>query len=222
MVCRGVVGRNCNSALQPHATQPQRTTSRDAIPSNKVVPMPRLNGRRRCGWPPRRAGSITPFLLLSLMVLAASFAIAVDYIFLWQTRAEMQSATDAASLAAAQALVDDAQLTGDSARIEKLFEDARANAVRYALMNRVLARPVQLDPNYPDLPGGDVLFGTLDHPGATVFVPAQDTLDPFNTGLANVNAVRVANQRTATRGNPIGIPLGGLLLMPTVDVVAAS
>ena len=125
--------------------------------------MPRLKSRRRCGWPPRRAGSVTPFLLLSLMVLVASFAIAVDYIFLWQTRAEMQSATDAASLAAAQALVDDAQLTGDSAHIEKLFEDARANAVRYAQLNRVLARPVRLDPNYPDLPDGDILFGTVQH-----------------------------------------------------------
>jgi hypothetical protein len=164
----------------------------------------------------RRKGSITPFLLVSLTVLLAAFAVAVDYIFLWQTRVEMQAADDAASLAAVQSFVDDDFLTGDPAKIQPLVVNAQTAAVQYAQLNRVLARPAQLDPNR------DILFGTLDHPRAAVFFPTPDLGNSNNLALATINAVRVLSPRTQARGNPVTIPLGALLLTPSVNVIAAS
>jgi hypothetical protein len=170
----------------------------------------------------RRKGSITPFLLVSLMALLAAFAVAVDYIFLWQTRVEMQVANDAAALAGTQSFIDDDFLTGDPAKIQQRVEEGRTNALLYASLNRVLARPAQLDSNPANLPDGDIVLGTLDHPGAKFFIPAQDTLDPFNVALSQVNAVHVVSPRTQARGNSVFIPLGALVLRPSVDVISAS
>ncbi len=174
------------------------------------------------GSKPQRHGSITPLAIISLLILLAALAVAVDYIFLWQTRVEMQAAADAASAASANALVSEDQLKGDPAKIAPLFQNARDNAVLYGRLNRVLGQPVQFNPNYPDLVNGDILFGTLDNPKATMFVPASNTLDPFNSALAQVNAVRVISRHTQAHGNPVGVPLGGLLLTSNMDVVAAS
>lgn len=82
-------------------------------------------------------------------------------------------------------------------------------------LNRVLARPVQLDAN-------DILCGTFDTPRATVFAATPNVGSANNSALVRINAVRVFSPRTAARGNPVGLPPGSMAATPSVDVVAAA
>src|SRR5262249_27554689 len=77
-------------------------------------------------------------------------------------------------------------------------------------------------PNAVNLPDGDVLFGTLDNPRSTLFVPAERVTDPENPYLALVNAVRIAARRTRDRGNPAGLYVGQALGLPAADLVTVA
>jgi hypothetical protein len=140
----------------------------------------------------RRRGTITPFLLVSLIVLMAALAVAVDYSFLTEARVEMQNDTDAAALAAADVFVDDSTLLNNPAVTQNLVVQAQQQAIAYAALNRVAGQPLVLDPSQ-----GDILFGYIDDPATKIFIPAQNPGGP-------INAVRIHGRRTQARGNPVG------------------
>ena len=67
--------------------------------------------RRHPARAPRR-GAITVYVLLGMTALVAAVALAVDAANLANARVELRASTDAATLAAAQCLVDDRLLSG--------------------------------------------------------------------------------------------------------------
>jgi hypothetical protein len=172
--------------------------------------------------PVRRRASTMLFVLLAFGVLLAALVLAVDLSHLWEVRVSQENASDAAALAAVQALVEDHLLTGDPAATIAAFQQARGEASRYAAANPVLGEPLPLDPNPANLLDGDVLFGTLDNPRSTLFVPAERVADPNSRDLGLVNAVRITARRTRDRGNPAGLYLGRALGLPSADVVTTA
>jgi hypothetical protein len=171
---------------------------------------------------PRRRGGLTPFALAAFVVLLAALALAVDYTFLWRARVELQVSADAAALAAVQTLVDDDLLLGDPAAARGLAARAADEARRYALLNPVAGRPLELRPDPLNRAGGDLLFGAVDSPRSRLFVRAEGLDDPANTFLTLLNAVRVTARRTRAGGTPLAAPLGGFLLDPAFDGLAAA
>src|SRR4051794_27815142 len=93
----------------------------------------------------RRRGSLTPFLLVAFTVLLALFALAVNHARLWTVRAELQTAADAAALAAVQVLVDDDLLRGNPQYLPALLDRSRAAAQQFAQLNGVDGRGFTLD-----------------------------------------------------------------------------
>jgi hypothetical protein len=170
----------------------------------------------------RRPGSTSLFVILAAVVLLAALGLAIDLAHLWEARVSLENSADAAALAATQALVSDRVLTGDPAVLIDRLRRARAEAIRYARDNPVLGASLPLDPNLDNQPEGDILFGTLDSPRSTLFVPAQNITDPTNPSLGLVNAVRIAAQRTRARGNPAGLYLGQALSLDSADLVAVA
>src|SRR5438876_557462 len=69
----------------------------------------------------RRRGTITPLVLVALVVMMAAFAVAIDYAYLSETRVEMQTSSDSAGLAAADLFADDAMLLNDPASVQALI-----------------------------------------------------------------------------------------------------
>lgn len=145
----------------------------------------------------RRRGTITPFLLVALVVLMAALAVAVDYSFLTETRLEMQNATDAAALAAADVFVDDTTLLNSPVVQQNLITQSRQAAIDYGQFNRVGGQPLVVSHNRKNVADGDIVFGYIDDPATKVFLQAQNLSDP-------INAVRINGRRTTARGNPVG------------------
>src|SRR5262249_17740932 len=126
------------------------------------------------------------------------------------------------ALAALGALVDDDFLLGDPARTGQLLEAGRAQAVRFAALNPVQGRPLALDPNPVNRPGGDVVFGAVEAPLSRTLVAAGNVADPDNIALTRLNAVRVLVRRTKATGNPARTLLGFGFGVRTADVLAQS
>lgn len=171
--------------------------------------------------PINRRGTITPFLLIALMVLMAALAVAIDYSFLSETRVEMQNATDAAALAGAQVFVDDTTLLNNPALALNLVNLSRQAALQYGQLNLVGGQPLALSHNRHNLPDGDIIFGYIDDPAVKVFVQAQD-LSASNEQLTSINAVRIIGRRTKARGNPAGTLASRAFGLSFVDMTATS
>src|SRR5262245_8315175 len=95
-----------------------------------------------------RGGFVAPFLLVILPVLLAAYALAVQTASLRHRQLQLQTATDAAALAAAACLMpaDDSLLTAATPDAEqavrrRMLDQARQAAAHYARENRVLAQP---------------------------------------------------------------------------------
>ncbi len=169
-----------------------------------------------------RRGAVIVWLVFALAVLLAALAVAVNQARLWTARAELQVAADAAALAGAGTLVDDALIRGDPGLLPGLLQNAADAAAGYARANPVLGRPFVLLPNPTNLPDGDILFGTVDTPRSRHLTPAVDVQDPDNGGLALVNTVRVAARLTRTRGTAPGLPFAQFMGLGSADVQAEA
>jgi Flp pilus assembly protein TadG len=168
-----------------------------------------------------RRGTITPALVMVLVVLFAAAAVAIDYSFLSESKQEMQNGSDAAADAAVAIFVDDSTLLNSPAAAINLIAQARTAAIQYAQMNRVAGQPLALDPNLLNFSDGDITFGNIA-PGTKVFVEAQNLNDPANTFLPTINAVQIIARRTKSNGHPIGTLAARAFGLATVDMRTRS
>jgi hypothetical protein len=151
-----------------------------------------------------------------------ALALVVNQGRLWQARAELENATDAAALAGAGALAGDALLVSNPILMPDLLDQARAAAIQFAQDNQVAGQPLVLDPNLTNAAGGDIVFGSIDNAAGGGFVAAQNVGDPANASLTAINAVRITGRRTRARGNPISLSAGRFLTMDSTDLTVTS
>jgi len=166
-----------------------------------------------------RRGTVAPFLIISMSVFLAAFALAVNKGWLWTVREELKSAADAAALAAMQSFIDDDLLRGDTNRFAHLTTPARQSARQLAQNNTARGQPLQLLDNPENDPKGDIIFGTVTTPRAGDFT-AVSSLDSHNQSF--INAVVVNARLTRQRGTAPGLIFGVLAGHSNVDVQATS
>jgi hypothetical protein len=142
----------------------------------------------------RRRGAVLLWFLITAPVLLGAFLLAVQLASLRHRQVELQIVADAAALAAADVVAsDDRLLTDLPSRHVPAIQDGRDAALRYGRFNYVWGDPLQLDPNPGNDRMGELVFGTLDHPGSQSF---DITLYPPPDGSSpRLNAVRVAVRR---------------------------
>lgn len=141
-------------------------------------------------------------LALSLAVLIAIVALAVDIGYMYITKGQLQNAADAVALAGAETLLS------DSTSINQPI--ARQQAVAIAAKNNAAGTPVTLDQNYSggtQNPNGDVVLGNWDptRPQSPVdlrFLPTPDGSNPLPAGTF-INAVKAVARRTGETGTGI-------------------
>jgi len=148
----------------------------------------------RCANCRHRSGISLIYTSIIAVALIAIASLAVDFGRVSLARSELQTAVDASASAA-------------TARLNEGWAAARTAATEIALANRTDGTPVQLDENQ------DIEFGRWNSRTRSFEVA---------TGFTTANAVRVTARRTAKRGNPIELPLGRLIGMPTCDVTASA
>jgi Flp pilus assembly protein TadG len=140
-----------------------------------------VSERRASGWEPRRRGAVVVMVAVTLPVLMGFVVLAVDVGIMYNTRADLQRAADAAALAATEVLVrtpEDRDPMGA----------ALQEAIRIVELNRVMGDRLILDP------ARDVVFGRSNYDpvtGSYNFTPSTTDLD----------AVQVTVRRTADSPN---------------------
>jgi Flp pilus assembly protein TadG len=156
----------------------------------------------------RRAerGVTAVVVAIVLTVLAGFLALSLNTGHLMMVRGQLQNATDAAALAAAQ------ELNGTVPGLDA----ARNMAWDYAQRHHTdAAADVAIDPQ------ADVVFGNWDvsKPRASAFTPITSTTP---NALKMTNAVLVKAGREQARANPVEVFMGGLLGKNQSDVLAES
>src|SRR4051794_24335937 len=91
----------------------------------------------------RRAAAAL-WALFAMTTMLVALAVALNAGWLSTARLELQTATDAAALAASEQLVSDAWLRQGKPGVATLLQEAADAARDYAAMNRVLGRPLVL------------------------------------------------------------------------------
>jgi hypothetical protein len=160
-------------------------------------------------------------VLIAMPVLFLVLALALNAARLAEARTEMHASADAAALAAAQVLVDDRMLLHRRPIVLELMDQAHAEAQGYGYANPVVGRPLELLPNRHNAPDGDIVFGTLERPGAEKLIVA-DVDDRNNRLLPQVNAVRVTAHRTRGRHNQVKLVAGPFLPSDSVDLIVRA
>ncbi|NBO92735.1 MAG: hypothetical protein EBV06_10570 [Planctomycetia bacterium] len=156
----------------------------------------------------QRDGYVSIYALFSLSSLLAALALAVNAGWLGTGRVELQSAADAAALAAASNLINDEWLRLGSPDADSVLTAARNASIEYAGRNRALGRVVVQTTD-------DVYIGAYDANGVIVPVDDSPTLDE-----ADVTSVLATRYRS--RGEGVPILLGPLVLIPEVDLQAVA
>jgi hypothetical protein len=161
----------------------------------------------------KRGGSASIPTLLTVPGLLLLVGLVIYVGTLRGAKNETQNGADAAALAAALNLVSDDLLTVDVRRAGDRLSRSRRAAVTLGHANFAGGERLTLDPNVSHDPGGDVVFGHLDHPVGGNFEPAgPDVSDCVGD---RVNAVRITLRRA-----PVRAPFGGNA--PQREVVARS
>ncbi len=132
----------------------------------------------------RRTGAMIVLIAFTLPLMLIMIAFAVDLAWMQLVRAELRTATDAASRAGAKSL-----------SLEHDVDLARATAVEAASRNKVAGTPLVLsDP--------EIIFGSSDQ-------TSTNSRFVFTPGGTQMNAVQVAGSRTASSaGGPVALFFG--------------
>src|SRR5262245_44485338 len=156
------------------------------------------HGRALSGWRARtRRGTMSVALLVVFSVLLIVMLWAdAQMCFRSNARAELENANDAAAHAAARNLVNESVFAhgyvSGTSKVDiraTLIDNALADAKRFAHLNHVVGRPLNLSDNPDDLTDGEVYVGTLaGSPTSHAFGPTTMFFDPYNPDL---NGVRV-------------------------------
>lgn len=127
-----------------------------------------------------RCGVVYAWAAVSMLAIVGIIGLSLDVGYGMLVGSQLQNAADAASLAGV-------------AQIYNTPEDVRQASWTIAFANKAAGSAVQLDPNYANSSGGDIVLGQYDR-DTGVFTPAVD----------QPNAVKVVARRT-------GSSLGGAL-----------
>jgi hypothetical protein len=145
-----------------------------------------------------------PLLVVYSVLLIVMLWASQQLSFRSNARVELQNADDAAAHAAARALVSESAFAhpyvSGTNKVDiraTLISSARADARRFARLNRVMGRPLSLRDNPDNLLDGEIYFGTLPRsPTDRAFGPAASFFDPYNPDL---NAVRIKENSPRSR-----------------------
>jgi hypothetical protein len=159
---------------------------------------PRPRGRTR------RGTMSVPLLVVYSVLLIVMLWASQQLSFRSNARVELQNADDAAAHAAARALVSESAFArpyvSGTNKVDirtTLISSARADARRFARLNRVMGRPLVLRDNPDNLLDGEIYVGTLSaNPTARTFGPATSFFDPYNPDL---NVVRIKENSPRSR-----------------------
>jgi hypothetical protein len=142
-----------------------------------------------------RRGVVSMYLLVAAPLFLAVLVVSLRAASLYHRRLEMQIAVDAAALAGANALVDDALLTETAAAQDAVRDNARTVAQRYAHFNPVAGGPLTLNRNAQNCLSGELVLGKVDNRFDRHFDARPEVrLQLYEPGL---NAVRVEVHRLA-------------------------
>ena len=147
---------------------------------------------------------------MSLLVVMGATALVVDRLWLDTAQAELSTAAEAAALAAAGRLADDAMLQGNSVSATTLVESRQA-AQLAASANLVAGRPVVLDL----APQTDVRFGQ-------VIVHAETGRKRFIQSTHEPKTVVVTAHKNRQRNNPVALLMQQLVRRSAADVIARA
>lgn len=151
-----------------------------------------------------RTGAVAVWVALMLLVLLGFVGLALDSAHVLTAKQQLQSAADAAALAATAQVASDP----DASHPSTPYQTTRQAAIAIATQNDAAKSPVLLDPNYSNDPSGDIVVGDWDASTQT-FTP--DTASP--------DSVMVTARRTAVGGGgPLGLNFGDLFGKPSADV----
>ena len=157
-----------------------------------------------------RQGSITPAVIVALIVVMLAFALVLDQLWLDTAVTELTGGAEAAALAAARSLASDDLLRKDVDTKQRL-KKARQAASDIAAKNLVAGDSVQLNAN----PKQDIRFGRLAR-------NVETGLFQFLETDINPASVVVLAERTRGRGNPIGLFIRGLSGQAAGDAAATA
>src|SRR5438552_7847587 len=177
--------------------------------------LPRLRSRV----PSRRSGVVIYYLLGAIVAFSAACSFAVDYGRVRLAKSQLQTAADAAALAAANAMSNG-------------FGAARAEAVKYAAANITDGIATPIDVNK------DITFGYWGDPQDLVDGPDDDVdnfddpkddedepdvpsvFTPLSAGDGRANAIRVSLERSTERKNALPLVFAAMFGKHTCDVHA--
>jgi hypothetical protein len=143
----------------------------------------------------KRRGTVIIMATITLAILMAMVALAVDVGYLNNVRTQLQASADSAALAGADTLFDG-------------VSTARMEAERFGESNLVGNTPADIRPPQ------DIEFGDWDRRALT-FTPLVAP-DP------KIDAVRVTVRRSTTRGNPVTLFFGRALGVNTAELSASA
>lgn len=178
--------------------------------------------------PRQRGGFGLAWLVVALTVVVAVAALALDVSLIGFAHQQQRSGCESAALAGAAELMDRNVLYPDRWKNDSAAERERAEqtaeqvvaaqsaAAALAGLNRVDGDPLELQMNWSNDPGGDVVAGWVEEP-CVVGSP----LDAWR-GEGACNSLLAVSSRTAERGSPITLWLGSLVGVPEVGVQARA
>jgi hypothetical protein len=170
---------------------------------------------------PRR-GTATLVVVFCLTTLMVVFAFVVNLKLMANIQVQVRVSADAAAGAAAATLVSDDLLRGNPALLPALLTRCQQQAKIFADANPPAGLTGALQLNPAKQAKVDLLFGTLDHAGATTFRLVGILTDPTNMALPSVNAVQASPRLTRQRGNAPQLFLGPLLGQDSIEIAATA
>ncbi len=154
----------------------------------------------------RRSGNIIVLTAFMMIGMVAVLAFAIDLGYLNVAKTELQRSADAAAMAAAWELLDDAVVYGNESPTQT-NNRARATALQYAAYNRILTQQ-------PSLDNSDVVVGYLNNPWNV-----NEAINPNGSGY---NAVRVRVQRTSGQNGAVPMLFGRALGVDSTSLEAEA
>jgi hypothetical protein len=154
-----------------------------------------------------RQGTLLPAMAVAILVVGCCLALVLDKLWLDAARGELQTAAEAAALAAAGRLADDERLNL-SVEPQVLTNAALDAAGLAASRNTVAGRAVTLNTE----PGGDIRFGQF-------VMDADNGESRFEENEHLPTVVRVRTGRTRQLGNPVARLFAGLTGLAGGDAI---
>jgi hypothetical protein len=156
-----------------------------------------------------RRGILTPMIAAALLVVMAGMALVLDYLWLSGAEVELQSAADAAAVAARNLADDD--LLRENVDLKNRLIRAREAAKNIAAKNSAVGTPVSLESE----DGGRIRFGR-------VVVQESTGLFRFLETHHQTTSVKVTARRMRNTHNPVAMLLSGSFGHPYADVAVQS